>query len=170
MATVGIDKYLNDILAKIYDDQEICKLLLYDDVNPLSHADISDTTVLRTNKNNQRIFVTPFIIETADKVKTTLHIMLNDFGIDEKNMFYEDMTIDFIISCNVRIWELNDGSGDVKLRVNGIWDRLSHLFKRQNTVGVGKNHFMYGKVSKFSDYFWGYTYCLSSKNLPIYDS
>jgi len=80
------------------------------------------------------------------------------------------MSIDFIICCNVRIWELNDGSNDVKLRVNGIWDELSHTFKRQMTVGMGKNHFDYGKVQRFNDYFWGYTYCLSAKSLPIYNN
>jgi len=168
MATVGMDKYLNDILDKIYANQNLCKYLLYDDANPLSHADISDTSVLRTDKKNQRIFVTPFSVDTTDKVKSTLHIMLNNFEIDDKNMFYEDMNIDFIICCNVRIWELNDGSGDVKIRCNGIWTELCNSFKRQMTVGVGKNHFDYGKVQRYNDFFWGYLFSLSAKALPIY--
>jgi len=72
MATVGIDKYLNDILDKIYANQNLCKYLFYDDPNPLSHTDIVDTTILKRDKQNQRIFVTPFIIEKTDKAKYIL--------------------------------------------------------------------------------------------------
>lgn len=167
MAT-GIDKYINDILTKIYANQNLCKLLYYDVDDPLSQADIVDTTVLRTNKENQRIFVTPFSIDTEDEVKSKLHIMINNFNIDEKNTFFEDLSIDFIICTNVRIWELNDGSNEVSIRVNKIWDELSLTFKRQNTVGMMKNHFDYGKVQKFSDWHWGYIYCLQATQLPLY--
>ena len=166
MAT-GIDKYLNDILAKIYANQNLCKYLYYDVRNPLAQSTISDTSILKTNKQNQKIFVTPFTVDTTDRTKTTLTIMVDKFTIDEKNNYYEDMSIDFIIACNVRLWELDDNSGEVKLRVNGIWEELNNTFKRESTVGLGKNHFDYGKIQKFNDYFWGYIYCLKAKDFPF---
>ena len=163
----GIDKYINDILAKIYANQNLCKYLYYDVRNPLAQADIADTTVLKDNKTNQKIFVTPFTIDNTDRTKTTLTIMVDNFYLDEKTKYYEDMKIDFVIACNVRLWELDDNSGEVKLRVNGIWQELNNTFKRKSTVGLGKNHFNYGKLQKFNDYFWGYTYCLTAKDFPF---
>jgi hypothetical protein len=93
--------------------------------------------------------------------------MINDFSLDEKNMYYDNMSVDFIIACNVRLWELDDGSNEVLLRVNGIWDELNNIFKRQATVGIGKNNFKYGRIQKWNDYFWGYTYCLEAKDFPL---
>jgi hypothetical protein len=166
MATAtGLDKYYNDILTKIYANQNLCKYLYYDVANPLAQPNITNTSVLKTNKTNQRIFVTPFSFDTTDKVKSTLHVMINDFEIDRTNYYFEDMSIDFIICVNVRIWELNDGTGEIKIRANGIWEELNNTFGKQRTVGVGKNVFKYGKIQKFNDFFWGYIYCLSGKDM-----
>jgi len=163
----GLDKYLNDILSKIYDNQNLCKYLYYDNRDPLSRPDIADTSILKTNKTNQKIFVTPFSVDTTDRTKTTLTIMFDKFYIDGSNTYYEDLSIDFVIACNVRLWELDDGSDEVKLRVNGIWQELNNTFKRQGTVGLGKNHFSYAKLEKYNEYFWGYTYCLKAKDFPF---
>jgi hypothetical protein len=46
----SIDKYLNDILAKIYLNQNLCKYLYYDVKNPLAEPEITDTTIIKTNK------------------------------------------------------------------------------------------------------------------------
>lgn len=165
---VGIDKYINDILSKIYANQNLCKYLYYDTRNPLAQPDIVDTKILKTNKENQRIFITPFTIDVTDITKTTLTIMIDNFHIDEQNNYYDDISVDFIIACNVRIWELDDGSGEVKLRVNGIWDELNHTFKRKSTVGIGKNNFKKGKIQRFNDCFWGYLYSLEAKDFPLY--
>jgi hypothetical protein len=163
----GIDKYLNDILTKIYANQNLCKYLFYDVRNPLAQATIANTKVLKDDKDNQKIFITPFTVDVTDKTKTTLTIMINDFQLDSDTKYYEDMTVEFIIACNVRLWELDDGSNEVKLRVNGIWDELSKTFKRKATVGIGKNNFKSGRLQKFNDYFWGYSYCLEAKDFPL---
>lgn len=162
---VGLDKYYNDILTKVYANQDLCKYLYYDVLNPLAQSTIADTTILKKDKTNQRIFVTPFNIETTDKVKSTLHIMVDEFQLDKTNLYFEDMTIDFVICSNVRIWELNDNSGEIKLRVNGIWNELNETFRRSRTVGMGKNVFQYGKIQRFNDYFWGYIMSMSAKDM-----
>jgi hypothetical protein len=167
MATAtGIDKYINDILTKIYANQNLCKLLLFDDYNPLSHSDLVDTTILRTDKTNQRLYITPFSIDIEDKVKSKLHIMINNFELDKDNRFYVDLEVDFIICINVKIWEINDGSNEVKIRANLIMQELLETFNRQRCVGMGINNFKYGKIQKFNEWFWGYTVVLSGMDLP----
>ena len=166
MAT-GIDKYLNDILNKIYANQDLCKLLYYDKKNPLAEADIIDTTILRTDKNNQKIFVSPFTIDNSDVVKSTLTIQVNNFSLGKTNIYFKNMDIDFIVVCNVNIWELDDGSGEVKIRVNAIWEELNKIFNRQKTVGLGINNFNYGKITQFNQYFWGYVYSLRAIDFTL---
>ena len=164
----GADIYLNEILTKIYANHNLCKLLYFDDRNPLSHSNLSDTTILKTDKLNQRLFISPFSIDTTDKTKSTLHIMINNFEFDTETKYYSDFEIDFIICINVRIWEIDDGSELVQTRLNLIIDELLKTFNRQRTIGMGKNHFQYGKIQKYSDYFWGMIISLRAIDLPTY--
>lgn len=168
MAT-GIDKYINDILTKIYANQNLCKLLYYDVDDPLSQSDIVDTTVLRTDKENQRIFVTPFSIDTEDEVKSKLHVMINNFSLDSKTKYYLDFDIDFIISINTQIWELTGENGEVKTRLSLIVHELLQTFNHKHTEGtMGDNHFENGKIQKFNDGFWGMIITLTNTTLPTY--
>ena len=164
----NIDRYLNYLKNTVLSNQNLCKYLYYNDKNPLSQPDIVDTNAsLYLDKRNQKLFVTPFTFDVTDQTKTTLTIMIDNFRIDNKSNYYEDINVYFIIACNVRLWELDDGSGEVKLRVNGVWDELNRTFKRQYGVGLGKNHFQNGRIQKFNDYFWGYTWCLSATDFPF---
>ena len=167
MAT-GIDKYINDILTKIYANQDLCKLLYYDDRNPLSQSDLADTSVLKTDKLNQRIYITPFSFETTDKTKSTLHIIVNNFELDENTKYFNDLEIDFVICINVRLWEIFDGSDETKTRLSLIVDELLNTFNRQQSKGIGKNHFQFGKIQKFNDWFWGMYLSFRLMEMPTY--
>lgn len=164
-----LDKYLSDLRDKVLSNQKLCKYLYYDNRDPLSQPDITDTKeAIFSDKRRQRLFVTPFTVDVTDQTKTTLTIMLDNFSIDPKNNYYEDLSVYFVIACNVRLWELDDGdNGEIRLRVNGIWEELNNTFKIQGNIGLGKNYFSYGRIQKFNDYFWGYTYCLSAKDFPF---
>lgn len=162
-----IDTYLTDIRTKILANQNLCKYIYYNSRNPLAQPDIADTkAVLCDDKRNRKIFFTPFSVDTTDETKTTLTVTVDRFKPDSST-YFEDMVIYFTIACNVRLWELNDGTEGIVLRPNGIWDELNKTFKRERTVGLGKNHFQSGYIQKFNDYFWGYNYCLTAKDFPI---
>jgi hypothetical protein len=163
----GINKYLNAIFAKIYSNQNLCKLLYYDSVNPLGQATISNPAILYTDKENKKLFATPFSLDNTDKRKTTLTVALDRINLDSNTKFFRDITVDFIICCHNKLWELNDGSGEIKLRPAEIWNELDRTFNRQTAGGVGKNNFDYGKIIYFNDSFSGYRVCFSGIDLPI---
>jgi hypothetical protein len=140
-----LDKYMNDILTKIYANQNLCKYLYYDTPNPLSLATISDTKILYDDKDNQRIYDTPFNMSIMNKDFTTLTINVNTASIDE-TVFYKDIEIEFFIICSFRDWNLTAASGVSALRPNAIISELTTLFSRKSTVGIGKNHM--GTLSK----------------------
>jgi len=167
MTSIAVDRYLNNIKTKLLSNQSICKYLYYDLDNPLAEADISDTSILITDKDNQKIFFTPFTLDSTDSQKTTLTIMVDNFDLDNRTNYYKKMDITFLVMCHKKLWELNDGSNEIKLRVNGIWHELNGIFNnKSNIVGLGRAIFDYSKIVQFNDYFWGYRYCLSVKDFP----
>jgi len=142
---VYLDKYMNDILTKIYADQNLCKYLLYDSPDPLALATISDTKVLYDDKDNQRIYDTPFNVGIVNNDFTTLTINVNDATLD-KSIYYKNIEIEFFVICSYRNWNLTSASGVSALRPNAIITELMDLFSREHTVGIGNNHL--GRLQK----------------------
>lgn len=160
--------YLNDILQKIYASQDLCKLLYYDVSNPLEQADIIDTKILFTDKMNKRIFTTPFNLDIAEIQKTTLTICVYHSEIDNNNVFYKDIMIDFIIVSHVNLWELDtDNEYETNLRPNLIVNELSKLFNREYTVGIGKNHYASLKQYRPNQWYSGYILSYSGMDFVL---
>lgn len=166
---VFLNKYLNDILSKIYTNQNLCKYLYYDVDNPLDMPDIIDTKILYTDKNNQKIFTTPFSIDNADYMKSTLTIEIYDAEVDSSNSFYKNLRFNFHIISHVRLWELASNDGECNLRTNAIIHELNNLFLRKETVGLGRNQYSYMKKTYPNQWFSGYLYCLSAKDFVLYN-
>lgn len=166
-STNALDKYLNDVLAKIYTNQNLCKLLYYDVTNPLSQADIADTTILKTDLENKRILTTPFTVDVSNTQKSTLTININESDV-YKETYYKNIKIDFIILSHLHLWELDAATtSQTSLRPNLIVHELASLFLRENTIGIGKNHYAYLKKYQPSAWFAGYVYCLSGLDFAL---
>lgn len=143
MSTIYLDSYLNSILTKIYSSQPLCKLLAIDDNNnPIGYPDIVDTSVLKTDATDKRIFVIPFNIDVVNSEKTVLTININNINLDNKNTYYKEITTRFFITCPYRLWELENEDGSVELRVNAIVHYLLDLFNRQSNIGIGSDLFI----------------------------
>lgn len=160
--SLNLTKNINDIVNKLYANQDLCKLLFYDVPNPLAEDDIADTTVLYTDLENQRIIPKPFTVDTTDTYRTTLHIVLNNFKNGDAQYFTK-ASIDFIVMCNNQIWDIVDGSGEIKMRPWMILEELNETFNRERTVGLGTNTFDYGKILRPNQYFSGYVYCFDTE-------
>lgn len=164
---IYLDKYMNDILAKIYTNQNLCKYLLYDSSDPLSLPDIVNTKILYDDKSNQRILDTPFNMAIVNTEYTTLTINVNDASIDRSSPYYKDIEIEFFIICTYRNWNLSAGMGESILRPNGIVHELSNLFSQQRTVGLGKNNIV--KLSKIypNQVVGGYRMCVNATDFIL---
>jgi hypothetical protein len=160
--SLNLNKNINDIVNKIYTNQDLCKLLFYDVENPLSEADILDTTILYTDLTNQRIIPKPFTVDTTDIFKSTLHVVLNNFKNGD-DQYFTKASIDFVVMCNVNLWDIVDGSGQIKMRPWMILEELNETFNRERTVGIGTNTFDYGRIIRPNEYFAGYVYCCDAE-------
>jgi hypothetical protein len=110
-----LDDNINDIFDKIYDNQNLCKLLYYDVSNPYTQPDIVDTTVLRTDKNKQKLFPYLFAPDIVDKQKTTLHVCFKDFRLSD-NIMFKPAKVDFHVVCHELLWDLKLGDNKIHLR------------------------------------------------------
>lgn len=141
--TIFLDKYVNDILTKIYTSQALCKLLYYDDnSDPINnYPDLENPSILFTDNRNKRIYVTPFNLDIANQQKTTLTININDANLDTGNVFYKDIKMRFFVLCPYLLWQLDSVDGTSVQRPNAIIHYLLELFNRQYTIGIGKDYF-----------------------------
>ena len=154
-----LNQNMNDIFTKIYANQNLCKLLYHDVDNPLAEANITDTTVLYTDKENQKIFPYPFTPDIADVQKTVLNVVFNKFELGDNNIYFKPSNIDFIVLSHIYLWNITDGSNDIKLRPFMILNELDETFGFQRTVGLGRNIFDYADIIWANTSFVGYRIC-----------
>lgn len=164
MAKFSYNDYLNYFAGKVYDNQTLCKLLYYDESNPLDQPDIVDTTILNTDEENKRILFAPFTLNVDDMRMTRLSIVLSNIEADN-NDYFRDITINCIITCHNTLWEL-DSDNYVTARPLLIWDELELLFNGQYTSGLGKKEMSIGNLVYFNNNFTGYSIQFTGFNLP----
>ena len=165
--STGIDKYLNDIKDKILTNSNLCKLLYHNTDNPLAEVAVATPTLLYTDKENQKLFFTPFTDDSDSEAKTTLHVVVSEFKLDQPSKYFKDLSIDFIVMIHNSLWLLDDGSGEIKLRANAIWKELNDTFFDHRSA-IGKNLFDYSKIVRTKDNLYnGYVFCSRATDIPL---
>lgn len=164
--TFSMNKYINAIAAKIYENQTLCKYLYYDYDDPLSQPDIADTTILYTDENNKRLLFKPFVSNVEDERITRLNVVIEDVSTD-RTSYFKLVNLDCIIICHNDLWNVEITDGDIGIRPLLIWDELDSIFVREFTRGVGSDQFSYVRLMYFNDNFTGYKICYKSISLPI---
>jgi hypothetical protein len=150
-----LDDNINDVFEKIYNNQNLCKLLYYDDDNPYIQPDILNTKVLHTDKNKQKLFPYFFTPDVSDDFKTTLHICFKDFKLSN-NIMFKPAKVDFCIVCHEFLWELNLNDNKIHLRPFAILQEIDKTFNRQRTLGLGINNFSGLHPIYYNDKFSGF--------------
>jgi hypothetical protein len=157
--------YLETFASKIFQNQVLCKYLYYDQDDPQSQATISDTTILYTNQENQRIVFEPHVLNVDDNRFTRLSIMLNDVDIDSVD-FYRNIEIVCLLVCHNDLWKLVPTSY-VASRPLLILDELESMYNQELISGVGKEKTNSIQLIYFNNNFTGYKVSYKGLNLPI---
>lgn len=141
MGLLNLDDYISTIKQKIESKQDLCKLIYYDDDEPLSQTDLTDTTIL-TDRDSQyrRVYFVPFDPNIHATQQTTIHVELSDSEVS-RDTFYKTLDISFIILTHNHMWELYTSDGSISLRPNKILTELVELFNCQQSIGVGHPYF-----------------------------
>lgn len=137
-----LNRDMNDIFTKLYSSQNLCKLLYYDVDDPLSQPDLVDTTILYTDKTNQRLIPRPFMLDDTKSERSFMTIEFDRFRMGHENVLTKDSVIIFNILSHLYLWDIIDSSGEIKERPFMIMHEIDLLFNRERTVGLGKNNWL----------------------------
>lgn len=134
----------------LLSSQNLCRLLYYDNENPLSKSnpDIDNTSILLFNN----IYPLPKPPTPQENEKSYLTIHLTKAKRTDGNSF-KDYKLIIGIVCHINLWKISGG-----LRPLLISHEIDELFnkKRDENLSIGQVLFDDWVYQSYSDYFCGY--------------
>lgn len=141
-----LNKNLMDVLDTLITSQNLCKLLTYPTPNPLSGADIVDTSTLLFDK----IYPIPKIPDIKTTDGSFITVVFEEMR-QSKNIGFKDSVLCFYIFCHIDIWRTNSS-----LRPYSIMHEIDLLFNNQRVIGLGKLQFAKSRAYPINEKFFGY--------------
>lgn len=129
------------IAQKILEDDDICKLLYYTDVNPLSHENMTEAQKLELLHKN--ILLVPKVPENDDIKGSYILVLYDGFNQNLANPQFKDADLLFIIVCPPENWLINESS----LRPFLLMSRIDELFGNKKISNIGTLQFI--KADRF---------------------
>jgi hypothetical protein len=129
-----VNKYIEDTLQLVVNNQNLCKLLNYPVDNPFDESDIEDTTTLLFD----RIFPFPKLPKLETTASSSLCVFFDDFRLGSDNKGTKEGTIIFNIIVHNDLWRMK-GAG--MLRPYSIMHELDTIFNNERVIGIKKVQF-----------------------------
>lgn len=154
-----LNKNINYVTELLLTNQNLLKLIKYNDTNPLSHSDISDPYELLFKNINPQ----PKSVRAVEEKTTYLNYVFSNLKLNDKNFKFKDSKVFFYIISHNDIWAINGG-----IRPNQIVEEIDNTLneRRGTSLSIGKVIFGDCIYREFSDNFSGYvlTYDLCDFN------
>ena len=156
----NIEKSLNDMVYNILQNEDLCKLLYYNDYDPLSKnvVDNPDRMIYTggdvQEEEYHRIFLTPKIPTVTDNKKTIivpriLRIKPSGEGA-MRNVYYKEFSVIFDIMTHVSLWVVKDNH----IRVLQIADLIDTIYNLKYTDKSIQNPFSLDTVYIYPSEQW----------------
>lgn len=127
-----LSEYMQDILLQIIGNENIAKLLYYNNSTPLQSPVVENPTQLLKTKIYTQTYVPP-----TDTQACFLSVWFDDFKQGDKNIRFKCNTINFSVVCHRDLWSTEDGE-----RVFLIMHEIDKMFNLEKNIGMGKNYFI----------------------------
>lgn len=148
-----LNQYINDILLKLIQNQDLCKYIHYESneiepSDPIIKPDLDLTQ--RKSLMYTRIFPFPKIPTEVD-AGTYVTVLFDNI---EKggSIFFKDSVITFNIICHINQHRLLG-----KLRTYAIMNEIDEMFNNKSVVGIGKTQFLRSRFIVANNTFSGYS-------------
>jgi len=130
-------------------DQDLCKYLYYNTLEPLSEPTIANTKLLMM----ENIFPLPKTPNAKTKKMSLLNYYIYNAEPWSSNSGFKKLYLGFDIICHLDLWMITNA-----LRPYGILNRIDNMFNNKHIAELSsKNVFWDGiQVTKYSDKFYGY--------------
>ncbi|MFB5759102.1 hypothetical protein [Paenibacillus medicaginis] len=142
-----LNDYVFNTLQALIGNQNLCKLLKYNNTDPLSQPDIEDASVLIMDK----IYPMPNIPGTQAEESSLLNIIFDNFKLSSDNKGTKDGTLVINIIVHNNLWLMNG-----RLRPFSILAELDKTFNDKRIVGIKKMQFDRGRYYFINEKFSGY--------------
>lgn len=152
-----LNTYIFDIINKILENENLCKLLYYTDKKPLRNNNLTQEQKDELIKNN--IYAYSFVPVDNDE-RVIINIILDNFNNNGSDFFKAGLIKFNILVCN-NLQITNEG-----LRVFKIMSELDKMFnsvnyrnfsKQRPTKSFGGNHFVNCNALWANNKYTGYT-------------
>lgn len=142
-----LDQNIMSVLLKLIANQNLCKLLNFNSYDPLSEADIADTSTLLFD----RIFPFPFTPNVDSDAISQINVLLDNFQLGKTNPAFKNNQLTFVVICHKSLWKMSG-----MLRPFAILKEIDTLFNSTNGIGIGKMQFIGGNLTWLNDNYSGY--------------
>lgn len=152
----SLNSKINKIIETLISSQNLCKLLYYNDDNPLSQSDIPDTSSLIFKNNytsENKIFPLPKYVDAEEEKGSLLYIYFNYMDSYKKNTGFKKLNLYIQIACHLNVWYI-----DSAIRPLSIIHEIDRLLNNQHIDDLSMNKIFSDSCGmiRFSDYFYGY--------------
>lgn len=118
------------LMAKrLLANQNLCKLLIYNDNSPLSHLDIVDTKKTLLHKN---IRVIPKM-QATENTQSRIALLFDSGNVDAQNSEFKNISLQVLVYVPLEEWILNSDD----LRPFMIMSEIETSLKNKKIEGVG---------------------------------
>jgi len=144
-----LNQAINKTLEILLTSNDLCKLLYYNDTNPLSQSNVSDPSSLILSK----IFPFPQIPESQEDVVSLINVYFSNMQPYSPNNGAKKELLTFDIMSHLNIWTIESA-----LRPYAILEEIDLLFnnKYYNELSMKKIFFNNCQVLRWSNYFYGF--------------
>ncbi|TPG68704.1 hypothetical protein EEL31_09320 [Brevibacillus laterosporus] len=149
---------LQSIILEILKNQRLCKLIYYNNENPLDQPDIHKTSTLVMT----HILPYPFDLEITDTECVQIRVSYPELTI--KNRFFEDTGVLFEVALSKNLWNITIDD-EASLRPFEILSEIIEQFSDKSIEKVGRLDFKGARFVRYNSKFNGYE--LNAKMLSI---
>lgn len=143
-ATVELD--FQKIIEKLFENQDILKMLYYNTADCTTKPDITDETILMDiSKNNIRIIPN---LEIPENKGSIIIITFNNFLPNDTNPKFMNNVIIIDILCPTDVWMMDN----YMMRPFRIMHEINSMFDKQKLNGIGTMQFITADIMTLGNY------------------
>lgn len=139
------------ILNKLVSNQNLCRLLKYQNSNPLDKEELEDVDGI--DLINKQIVIVPKVPENGDMECSFVIVVFDKYIVNPNNDDFKLCTLRFEIVCPYEEWLLDESN----LRPYLIMQEIDEMFNQQRVSGIGKLQFSHCVPLTLSPQLGGYT-------------
>ena len=142
-----LNKYLSEIIAKLMENQELCKFLYYyePDIDIINQPDVN----IKSSIINKKILKNKILSEVQKEVACTIGIRIKEVSYSSSKI--DSIRVGFYVICHESLLNTNYGQRDLAVV------QLIHNICNTEKFGIGKSkHFFTRDLPALNQYYVGY--------------